>query len=167
MNWEMIGALGEAIGAIAVVLTLFYLAHQVRVASGEAQRSRWMDLHAEITRVADSWGVEGELAEIMLRGFHDIESLSPTEAFRFYSSLFRMFKAWEAILEYSKDGGLPDWAASGFRTTMSDILSFPGSKVYWENRRHWYSTAFQAEVDAIQAESGERSRMTPAYGVDA
>ena len=30
MNWEAIGALGEVVGAIAVVLTLAYLAIQVR-----------------------------------------------------------------------------------------------------------------------------------------
>ena len=30
MNWEAIGAIGEIIGAIAVVATLAYLAHQIR-----------------------------------------------------------------------------------------------------------------------------------------
>jgi len=30
MNWEAIGALGEVVGAAAVVLTLLYLARQVR-----------------------------------------------------------------------------------------------------------------------------------------
>ena len=36
MNWEAIGALGELIGASAVVITLVYLARQVRHASEEA-----------------------------------------------------------------------------------------------------------------------------------
>ena len=58
MNWEMIGALGELMGATAVVLTLFYLAHQVREASREAQRNRWGDLNHEISRVADLLGRE-------------------------------------------------------------------------------------------------------------
>ena len=39
MNWDAIGALGEIIGAIAVVATLFYLAIQVREARKDAQRS--------------------------------------------------------------------------------------------------------------------------------
>ena len=30
MNWDAIGAIGEIIGAIAVVSTLFYLAVQIR-----------------------------------------------------------------------------------------------------------------------------------------
>ena len=32
MNWEAIGAIGEIVGALAVVLTLVYLAYQVRYA---------------------------------------------------------------------------------------------------------------------------------------
>jgi hypothetical protein len=30
MNWDAIGAIGEVVGAAAVVLTLFYLAVQIR-----------------------------------------------------------------------------------------------------------------------------------------
>ena len=37
MNWEAIGAIGEIVGALAVVLTLGYLANQVRHAK-EAPR---------------------------------------------------------------------------------------------------------------------------------
>ena len=36
MNWEAIGALGEIVGALAVVLTLAYLAIQVRHAKEAA-----------------------------------------------------------------------------------------------------------------------------------
>ncbi len=38
MNWDAIGAVGEMIGALAVVVTLAYLAIQVRHAQGEAAR---------------------------------------------------------------------------------------------------------------------------------
>jgi hypothetical protein len=30
MNWEAIGAIGETVGALAVILTLIYLAFQIR-----------------------------------------------------------------------------------------------------------------------------------------
>ena len=36
MNWEAIGAIGEIVGALAVVLTLGYLANQVRHAKEAA-----------------------------------------------------------------------------------------------------------------------------------
>jgi hypothetical protein len=30
MNWDAIGAIGETVGAVAVIATLFYLAVQIR-----------------------------------------------------------------------------------------------------------------------------------------
>ena len=39
MNWDAIGALSEAIGALAVVVTLAYLATQVRYAKITASDS--------------------------------------------------------------------------------------------------------------------------------
>jgi hypothetical protein len=47
MNWEMIGATGEWAGSLAVVVTLFYLARQIRTSTNQANtrerfsRSGW------------------------------------------------------------------------------------------------------------------------------
>ena len=111
MNWDMVGALGELVGALAVVLTLIYLGRQVRQASEEAQRNRFGNLNDEISRVADSWGSEDALSDIVFRGLQDPLSLTPHEAFRFNSSVFRMFKAWESVFQYASEGGVPQWGA--------------------------------------------------------
>ena len=39
MNWEALGAIGEIVGAVAVVVTLGYLAVQIR---GDANPSGWL-----------------------------------------------------------------------------------------------------------------------------
>ena len=39
MNWEAIGAIGQLVGSVAVLVTLGYLANQVRHARGELRRS--------------------------------------------------------------------------------------------------------------------------------
>jgi hypothetical protein len=149
MNWEMIGALGELLGAAAVVGTVFYLAHEVREASQEAQRARWSDLQNEISRVVQSWSDNSDLSNIVFRGFTDRDSLRPEEAFRFYSNLYPWFRAWETLFEYSEEGRLEEWRAQGTSMTMRDVLGFPGMRKYWADRRHWYSLAFQAEVDRL------------------
>lgn len=149
VDWDMIGALGELMGATAVVLTLFYLARQVREASAEAQRNRFGNLNDEISRVADSWGSEDELSDIVFRGLHDPMSLTPHEAFRFNSSVFRMFKAWESVFHYSREGGVHQWGADGFRRGMTDLVGLPGMQKYWVDRQHWFSPEFIEEVEGI------------------
>jgi hypothetical protein len=56
MNWEAIGAVGEAVGAIAVIAKLAYLAAQVRQATNSVQGAaeleaskQFTDWHARIT----------------------------------------------------------------------------------------------------------------------
>lgn len=39
MNWEAIGALGEIAGAVAVIVTLLYLAKQIRQNSKSLDRA--------------------------------------------------------------------------------------------------------------------------------
>ena len=65
MNWEMIGAIGELVGAAAVVATLFYLASQIREASRESKSSRWGELNNEMALCAESWVGNTELSIIM------------------------------------------------------------------------------------------------------
>jgi hypothetical protein len=144
----MIGAVGEIVGAGAVVLTLGYLARQIRDGAREAQRNRWSALNHEITRTADSWAGDTEVADVVFRGLTDPESLQPHEAFRLYSSLHRFFRAWEAAFEYSREGGLHQWGAESVTAMMTDFMGLPGAQAYWRNRRRWFSSAFQAEVDS-------------------
>ncbi len=48
MNWDAIGAIAEIVGATAVVVTLYYLAMQVR-------ESRLQDLAENTTVAVDRW----------------------------------------------------------------------------------------------------------------
>ena len=48
MNWDAIGAIAEIVGAMAVVVTLYYLAMQVR-------ESRLQDLAENTTVAVDRW----------------------------------------------------------------------------------------------------------------
>ena len=46
MNWEAIGAIGEIVGAIAVVATLVYLARQVTAARTALKRQQSQDVNS-------------------------------------------------------------------------------------------------------------------------
>ena len=39
MNWDALGAIGEIIGAIAVLATLYYLAKQIKMQNCELEKS--------------------------------------------------------------------------------------------------------------------------------
>ena len=73
MNWDALGAIGEIIGAIAVVITLGFLAIQIRYStrsmdeSNRLQRATAIDRHADsVNRWRGSLSENEDLARIWL-----------------------------------------------------------------------------------------------------
>ena len=77
MNWEAIGAIGETLGAIAVVVSLLYLAAQIRqnsrVVKGTSVQAITQTIQSELRWSSDH-------SEIIINVFDDADSLSPVEA---------------------------------------------------------------------------------------
>ena len=79
MNWDAIGAVGEILGAGAVVATLLYLSVQIR------QNSKSLSSSAFITLVENTNGVNSDLANHLgtqtsyLKALNDPDACDPVE----------------------------------------------------------------------------------------
>ncbi len=91
MNWEAIGAVGEIVGAVAVVLTLVYLAVQLRQNTAAVSTSTYESVTSGFNSVNEVVVGDAEVADIFYRGTVNPESLSPAEGIRF-SFLMRCWR---------------------------------------------------------------------------
>jgi hypothetical protein len=164
MDWSMIGAVGEVLGAVAVVLSVAYLARQVQENSRAAQSTQYHRINQETISFAEGIAHQNEWSDIVFRGFVDRESLTPPEILRFNAGMLGIFRAWEARFWHAREGGVHDWGAQGNLRMMIDVLGYPGAQRYWHDRGHWFSEEFKAEVDGI-LESAEPN-MLRSYGID-
>ena len=57
MNWESLAAISEMIGAIAVIVTLIYLARQIAMSNQFAQADAWRSRFSEFTTLNAAYGV--------------------------------------------------------------------------------------------------------------
>ena len=79
MNWEAIGAVGELVGALAVVMTLAYLALQIRQSNTVARAdaySRVIDGHVRHHRALNA---SPESIDVFGLGLADYHSLDKTQ----------------------------------------------------------------------------------------
>lgn len=135
MNWEAAGAIGEIIGALAVVLTLFYLSVQVRQNSKLAKatiRENRIDSSARsIMTFADA-------AEIVTK-VDAGAALTAEESTRInllFRAMFRDFEGWA----YQQHAGLLDdseWKA--MYETWRDVLGSKAVRDSWEAYKHHHS----------------------------
>ena len=111
MNWEAIGAVGEIIGAVAVVITLAYLAVQVRH-SREATEANTKSLKAaarfesgrywseETIRMA----LSPDMAMIVAAGFEDASQLSDDDRERLIAWYLQHMLMKDALYQQHVDG---------------------------------------------------------------
>ncbi len=98
MNWEAISAIGEAVGAIAVVISLVYLAVQIRqntrqiASSMEATQLAAFERNIESgNRVREFFLLNPSLAELYGRGRQSYSDLNPSDKVKFELMLRNVF----------------------------------------------------------------------------
>ena len=96
MNWDAIGAIGEIVGAIAVVVSLIYLSIQIRTSSSLAKAQMFQSAAAEQSRVADGVTNDPQNFEAWLK-MHSGEELSTAEFARSSFLISRIVQAMLAI----------------------------------------------------------------------
>ncbi len=90
MNWEAVGAIAEASGAIAIFVSLVYVAAQIRQNTQQFARSVEANQLAAFERNIESGNrirelliLNPDLTELLLRGFRSYAGLSAAEKMRF------------------------------------------------------------------------------------
>lgn len=143
MNWDALAALGEIIGAAAVVVTLFYLARQVRQNTRMARAEMTKDLYlASRTAIMDVTSND-RLAEI----WADIRPFKDEAAARrhtFYQSFFRLY---ELQFNLAKQGLLDESIATSYQLVIRMFARTRYFDSYWAGARAEFHADFAAHVD--------------------
>ena len=149
MNWEAIGATGEIVGASAVVLSLVYLAIQIRAQNRE---SRIASMHELVAAQRDSMRVllEPQVSEDFLAALQDYQAASPSQRLRYTMSVMIVLKMNQDAYRQRLAGRLDEDLWDGFSVQLADLMANESSKLVWESRRHQFDDRFRAFVDDMK-----------------
>jgi hypothetical protein len=150
MNWDAISAVGEIMGAGGVIVTLIYLASQLR------QNTKALRLNSEVAaaqeHVHNSIGVSGtNVPYIVVRGFGAPTSLTPEESAQFLFWLNGSMRMYQHQHLMFIEGNLSESSWTSTAQLLKGFVKTPGFQSYWSVRRSTYSKGFQDFVDAIDA----------------
>jgi hypothetical protein len=155
MNWEMIGALGQIMAAIAVIPSLIYLGIQIRNQSRGSQRASAKIFILHWSDIRRSMSDNGELAEIHLRGLQSFEELDPVAKLRFGSALGRLFLLSQGLYQFYLDGALSPELWRTFERATADLAAYPGVQAWWATRKDWHTEQFRALLERMISEAGQ------------
>ena len=140
VNWDALGAVGEIVGAIAVVMTLIYLAVQTRQ-NTEAVRHAFS---RGVMEDANEWRfriVENpDVSELFRTGLRDPDRLDANDKYRFRMFMDALVFHWQHAHE------------TGVELPLANIqrtLSQPGGSWYWARAKDVLTPVFVAFVERL------------------
>ena len=149
MNWEAIGAIGEIVGAIAVVLTLGYLAVQIRQNTRAVRAASHHAVTDSFNRINAVIGADASVGRIVRIGRTGIDNLTEDEQVSLgylYLSFFRVFET----LHYQHEiGTVDEQSFQSEERSLYAALSYPGVREWWLVNTYGFSPGFRSHVDQV------------------
>ena len=107
MNWDAIGAVGEILGAIAVVVTLVYLARQLRENTASNRVTSSWAMTASFNSMHEMVASNPQFAEAVRKALAN-EDLEPTEIFQLNSIILHYINTLIAADDARISGHMSD-----------------------------------------------------------
>jgi hypothetical protein len=159
MEWTIqdLGAAGEFLGALGVIVTLVFLTHQIRQNTIQLKQSSLIAKAAAVNasnvalrETRRSLFESEETAEIFRRGNENPNELSEVQLLRYR---LIMQNVTEVILDIYTQTFITDfspetWMTQG-NTLAQRVLGTDGGRWFWAGFADNYPLSFRAEVDRI------------------
>jgi hypothetical protein len=148
MNWEALGAIGEIVGAIAVVLTLGYLAVQIRQNTRALKLGSVQTVHENYQARMRMTAENESLARIMRTGIIRLNDLTKEEQTRFNAMWAISVLQFRITLMLYKSGVLDRSTFAGFEADLVSSLLSPGLREWWSIVQRRYEPELRDHINA-------------------
>jgi hypothetical protein len=154
MDWNALGAIGEIIGALAVFLTLGYLAVQIRQ-NTKAVRASALDSSVNaVNNVRVAIFQSSEVTALYQEGLVNPEELGDGERERFRLLMHTIIWSVWNIYAQTEYGGLSSstWAAQ--LPFLNRVMNTRGGIWFWDKYQMEFEESFRKEVGRVMKVDG-------------
>ncbi len=145
MNWEAISAVSEIIGAVAVVVSLIYVAAQIR------QNTRMMRTAAKQSLTEASQGfmyAAIDNSEDWVKLMAGESASTPEQDARMSLLVRAMLRGFESQCYQYESGLLEEAEWRALQSAIKDLCALPGVNKYWQQLKPHMSERLKRVVEA-------------------
>ncbi len=135
MNWTVqdFGAIGEFASAIAVLVTLVYLAYQMRQNRNIAESEYHRDSVSLAGPVMEWIAKDASLASVLREGLIDLGALDDVGRMRFAALMNSFLLSFKSAMESYERGVMDKETYEAWELHVSLYLNMPGGDKWWEH----------------------------------
>lgn len=149
MGLDQLAQIGEFVGGVFVVVSLAYVAYQVRQNSRFLRAENYARVLDRMSTLQSRISMDPELNHLFTVGAEHPERLSPADRVRFAWALYEMFGAAEFMYHQSREKALPPAVWARWEATMGWWFSHPGMRAWWRAKPAPLSADFEAFGDEL------------------
>jgi hypothetical protein len=155
MNWDAIAAIAELLGAIGVIVSLVYLATQIRQNTRAAQLTSHEIILSSASSFNSLLSQNKDLARIYRVGAEDLASLDGDERTQFDFLHLQWFDWFENLYLRHERGFIDPGFWDRHISVMPPGLARPGVANWWAENKGTYSAGFAELVDGLILRGGK------------
>lgn len=160
MNWEIIAAAAELVGAFAVVASLVYLGRQTRNSVMEDRARTVHDMASQFTAWQMATATDPEMTKIWVNGIGDYNRLNDVEKAQFVFLAGSLGRIQENIFLQYKAGRLDYAIWEPYSYALSSLANSSGLREYLKVREKFHTKAW---VELIADKQKEQVDMPEMY----
>ena len=151
MNWDAVVAISDLVGALVLVLTLFYLAIQIRQANNHGRRNEIAETFQQFSVARMAIAQNEDLAELLVRGSDNYADLGGTEQLRFENLMSERFWCWHSIWDGIQLHAFEDDFWSGGEILIKQWLERKGIAEWWKIHKYQFPSDYIKAIDELAA----------------
>jgi hypothetical protein len=149
MDLDTLARLGEFVGGFVVVVSLVYLAHQVRQNTRSLRAENYARGLDRLSTLQSNLSSDAELNRIVSLGARTPGALTRSERIRFSWSLYELMGAAEFVFHQAEQTAIPAEVRERWRATLGWWISNPGIHERWTARPSPFSAAFESFMEDL------------------
>lgn len=148
---QLLGNYGEFVGAIAVVVTLAYLAVQIRQSTGATRAASHHAIVEALNRGNLAQAEDAELAQIWVSGSENRGGLNDAERQRFDMLLLSYFHVFDSLWYSAKIGTAERDLLLSEEKGFSHLMNRPGVYDWWRANPYAFSPEFRNYMEEFRS----------------
>ncbi len=143
MNWEAIGAIGEILGAVGVILTVGYLALQVRQNTKIVRSASYLDVATQVKDIFMSVSTNKELADLITQALMGSEVLDRSGTMRVNNYFLSLLGIFESSYQAFQEGIVSVEHWEGIEKSLRQLAHSPYVQNMWDLLPYTFTAGFR------------------------
>ncbi len=146
MTLQDLGNIGEFVAAIAVIVSLLYLAAQIRQNSRLLRSSAFQAAEQSAAHSLGLIAGNSHVAKLLRVAQESYQDLNEDEKLQAHALFMKTFAGYEALFYQYRDGAIDPDLWEGRRKMMLTLLAVPGYAAWWRSWRYVFGQQLQDYV---------------------